>query len=390
MNPIKAKKAVKLHGRLERLLGELVDKGYELGVQSAVYLGGELISDICIGRVSSYSNKRVEANTIFPVCSTGKGVSATLLHVLASRGDLDYDSPVTRYWPEYGLNGKASTTVRQALSHQAGIPRIPEFKSFEEICDWKTACAKVAALTPEWIPGTKAEYHAITWGWLAGRIAEGVTGRPFMELFRDFVTRPLGIEDSLYFGTDDEAEKRVSMFEPQPAQQEQCMTAPEVHDVKLTRSIPGPIMDFVNMPEARRACIPSVNGMMSARAIAKVYAAMIGEVDGLCLIPESTLDMATKMQTPPNALPSCFGHGMGLGYALKGSASAPGAFFGHGGAGGSEGMANRPLGMAFGLTKNRMDTHVDAPGHTLTLFINEIMDVLGHDGDGGFYKMEIV
>ena len=168
------------------------------------------------------------------------------------------------------------------------------------------------------------------------------------------------------------------------------MTAPEVHDVKLTRSIPGPLMDFVNMPEARRACIPSVNGMMSARAIAKVYAAMIGEVDGLCLIPESTLDMATKMQTPPNALPSCFGHGMGLGYALKGSASAPGAFFGHGGAGGSEGMANRPLGMAFGLTKNRMDTHVDAPGHTLTLFINEIMDVLGHDGDGGFYKMEIV
>ncbi len=388
MNPIKAKKAVKLHGRLEHLLGGLVDKGYELGVQAAVYLDGDLISDICIGQVSSHSNRKIESNTIFPVCSTGKGISAVLLHVLASRGKLDYDSPVARYWPEYGVNGKASTTVRQALSHQAGIPRLPQFKSFEEICDWKTACAKVAALTPEWISGTRAEYHAITWGWLAGRIAEGAAGRPFMELFRDIVTQPLGIEDSLYFGIDVEAEKRVSKFEPQPTQQEQCMTAPEVYDVKLIRPVPGPLMDFVNMPETRHACIPSVNGMMSAKAIAKVYASMIGRVDGVRLVHESILNMVTTVQTQPNSLPACFGHGMGLGYALKGPASVPGVFFGHGGAGGSEGMANRALGMAFGLTKNRMDTHVNAPGHTHTLFINEILNVLGHEGDGGFYKME--
>ncbi len=380
------KRAVKLQPRLERLLGGLVDKGYELGVQAAVYLGGELVADVCTGRISSKSSRKVEANTLFPVCSTGKGITATLLHILAARGDLDYESPIIRYWPEYGVNGKNSTTVRQALSHQAGIPQVPEFNSLDEICDWNTACAKVAALMPKWTPGTNAEYHAYTWGWIAGKIAEGAAGRPFRELVHSELTVPLGIEDSLYFGTDDDAEARVSEFENQPTQQEQYTTAAAVHAVKDICTIPGTVMDFVNMAEVRRSCMPASNGMMSARAIARVYAAVIGEVDGLRLIPESLLEKAAILQTLPNTLPVCFGHGFGLGYILKGPASAPGAFFGHSGAGGSEGMANRPLGMSIGLTKNRMDTHRNAPCPTARLVMNEIMDVIGREGDGGFYR----
>lgn len=387
MDKRKAERAAKLQGRVERLLNGLVEKGYEQGIQAAVYLDGELVADVCVGNVSSQSNAKVKPDNLFPVCSTGKGVSVTALHVLASRGQLDYDSPVVRYWPEYGANGKAGTTVRQALSHQAGIPQLPEFSSFEEMWGWESGCAKVAALTPLWAPGTNAEYHSFTWGWLAARIASGASGRPFGELFRDLVARPLGIERLLYFGTDDEAEKRVSPFEPQPSQQQQCMTVAAVHDPKVMKQIPGPLMDFVNMPGTRRACIPSVNGIMAARGIAKLYAALIGEVDGVRLLPERVLEQATTVQTKPGVMAACFGHGMGLGYPLKGPASDPGAFFGHGGAGGSEGMANRALGMAFGFTKNRMDTHVDAPGHSLGLFINELMDVMGHEGDGGFYNV---
>lgn len=378
-------KIANLNNRLEQQVKELVDRGYELGVQIAVYLNSKLILEISVGRIASDSNSKVNANTLFPVCSTGKGIMATLIHVLAADAKVDYDRPVAHYWPEYGINGKSSTTVRQVLSHQAGIPLLPEFNSMDEIWDWDVACSKVAMLTPIWIPGTNVEYHAYNWGWIVGKIAEGATGLPLRDIVREKLTSPLGIEDSLYFGTDDDAEKRVSMFESQPVKTEQCTTAAEVHATK-DKSVPGSLMDFVNMPETRRACIPATNGMMTAGAIAKLYASMIGEVDGISLLPKSILDKATSLETQPYVLPKCFGHGFGLGYALKGPASAPGIFFGHGGAGGSEGMANRLLGLAIGITKNRMDTHNCAPEHTNQLIINEIMDTFGHNGDGGFYR----
>lgn len=380
-----AQRAVTLQARLERLFHELHDRGYEEGVQAVVYWKGEPIADLCVGRIASSSPRPVSPDTLFPVCSTGKGVAATVLHVLAARGRLDYDSPVARYWPAFAAEGKAEIAVRQALSHQAGLPALPAFSSFDEIWDWERSCATIAGMRPQWAPGSKSAYHSITWGWLAGRIAEGAGGRPFRELLRELVTEPLGIESLIYFGTDDEAERRVSPFEAQPSEQEQRMTAPAVHDPSIMKQIPGPLMEFVNRAGTRQACIPSVNGMMSARGIAKIYAALLGEVDGVRLLPEAGLDAATTLQTKPGGLPECFGHGMGLGYALKGPADKPGTFFGHGGAGGSEGMANRALGMAFGLVKNRMDTHRDAPGHTLRLFLREVYDALGREGDGGFY-----
>ena len=375
-----------LQTRLETLLGELVERGFELGVQVAVYCHGELAVDVSCGRVSSQSDRPVMGDTIFPVCSTSKGVTATLLHILAARGELDYDSRITRYWPEYGVHGKDRTTVRQALSHQAGIPQRAEYESFAEICDWDTACAKMADLTPIWEPGTRAEYHSFNWGWIAGRIAEGAAGRPFPELLRELITEPLGLTRTLRIGTDDEAESRVSPFEAQPSAQEQVTTAANSHGMGKGDEVPGPLMDFVNREDVRRACMPAVNGMMSAKAIAKLYAAVIGEVDGVRLLPGAVLDAGTTLQTPPGSLPECFGHGMGLGYVLKGTADDPGSFFGHGGAGGSEGMASRRLNFTVGLTKNRMDTHRDAPGHTNRLVLSAVMEVLGHDGDGGFYS----
>jgi CubicO group peptidase (beta-lactamase class C family) len=125
---------------------------------------------------------------------------------------------------------------------------------------------------------------------------------------------------------------------------------------------------------------------MSARAIAKLYASLIGEVDGVRLIPASRLEIATTPVNKPGAAPICFGHGFGLGWCLKGPASYPGEFFGHGGAGGSEGMGNKRLKLAVGLTKNRMDTHYAAPDHTNRLLMRLIADTLGEPIDGGFYK----
>lgn len=389
MNSDRAKHAVKLQARLEHVLRGLVDHGYELGVQAAVYLEGELVAEVCAGRISSQSSARVAPDTLFPVCSTGKGILATIIHCLAERGILDYHRPIADYWPEFGANGKAGITVQHALAHQAGIPQLPEFHSLDEACDFDAACARVAALSPQWPAGSTMQYHSRTWGWIVGGLAQKAAGRSLQRLLLEEVTQPLGIAKDMFFGITETADTRYSPFEVQPTQQEQCTTAPITNAPPPPGSIPElalPLMDFVNLPQVGRCCMPAVNGIMSARALAKHYAALLGDVEGVRLIPASRLARATTRVTEPGTTPLCFGHGFGLGYCLKGPASDMGAFFGHGGAGGSEGMAIRPLGLALGLVKNRMDTHSQAPDHTNWLFINAILEVLGHDGDGGFYR----
>lgn len=389
MNMEKAAKSAKLHGRIQALLDSLIGRGFELGAQVAVYLDGELVADVVAGMVSSNSSRKVDSDTLFPVCSTGKGILSTIVHILAERGIIDYDKPVAEYWPAFGVNGKAAITVRQALSHQCGLPQNPEFKSFEEACDFNAACARMAEMTPLWTPGSTMQYHSRSFGWIIGGLAQHASGRPLKQLLLEEVTRPLGIDQAMFFGISEDADKRFSAFEAQPDQKEQCTTAPITNAPPPPGTIPEltlPLMDFVNMPQVRRCTMPAVNGIMSAKAIARHYAALMGEVDGVRLIPAKRLKLATTRQTQPGTTPVCFGHGFGLGYCLKGTDSDMGALFGHGGAGGSEGMANQHLKLAIGLTKNRMDTHVNAPDHTNRLVIREIMDILGHDGDGGFYR----
>lgn len=384
MNIQQANGAAKLQGQLEKRLCGLIDEGFELGLQAAVYFRGELIVDLALGRTTPPSAGNVTPETIFPVCSTGKGILATLVHILAERGLLDYDHPIASYWPEFAVNGKGDITLRQALAHLSGLPDSPPFRSREEICDFDRACTLVAEMSPSYPPGSRMQYHARTFGWIVGGVAQRVGGCPLPELLAREIGRPLGIESSLFFGTDDEAETRVSSFEPQPSSKEQVTTA-----ARDSGSLEDPLMDFVNLPEVRRSCMPAVNGVMSARAIAKVYASMIGEVDGVRIIPESRLEKAATGQVPAGGTPECFGHNYGLGYALKGPLHDMGALFGHGGAGGSEGMANRRSGFAFGLTKNRMDTHLDAPDHTNWIVMQEILAALGDEGDGGFYHKRV-
>ena len=383
-----ARNAAKLHGVLEKRLNSLIDGGFELGAQVAVYQHGELIADVAVGRVSSKSDRKVDSNTLFPVCSTGKGILATMVHILAERGVIDYDCPVSRYWPEFAVNGKAAITVRQAMSHLAGIPVDPGFGSLDEICDFDAACAKIAQLTPIYPPGSEMQYHSRTFGWIVGGFTQRAAGRTVGQLLVEEVTRPLGVERGIFFGTDDEAETRVSPFEAQPSQKEQVTTAANTYDAPPEEAIDvmkAPLMDFVNIPQVRRSCMPAVNGIMSAKAIAKVNASLMGEVEGVRLLSESQLEKATTGQTPIGGTPECFGHSYGLGYGLKGPLNDMGAFFGHGGAGGSEGMANRRLGLAIGVTKNRMDTHIDAPDHTNRIIMRGIRALFGDEGDGGFY-----
>jgi CubicO group peptidase (beta-lactamase class C family) len=192
----------------------------------------------------------------------------------------------------------------------------------------------------------------MTYGWILGEVARRVDGRPFPQLMEEEVCRPLGLEN-LFVGLPAAAEPRVARLE-QPDYR-----PPPPGDPR-TESVPtwmGPLFAMMNRSDARRACIPASNGIMSADAIARHYAALLdGGVDGVQLLPNHRIRLATEPQMPEWRDPPDHPKAWGLGYALGG----PGALFslnpsafGHVGYGASYGFADPDLGLAVGLTKSR-------------------------------------
>ncbi len=343
--------------RIQRLLNELVDRGAEHGVQAAAYYQGELVVDAWAGDVDTDTKKprAVDGDTLFPVFSTTKGLAATMAHQLVESGKIDYDTRIAEVWPEFAANGKSEATFRHALNHTVGIPQMPMGITYKTLGDWDAMCAAVAKLQPRWKPGTHMEYHAITYSWTIGEVLRRVDGRSFAEMLKEDVCDPLGIKD-LYVGIPDKVESRVALLEmltEMPAGTPPPPPPPEFQSIPTWL---GPLHGWMNRPDARRACIPASNGIMSARAIARHYAALVpGGVDGVELLPPSRIRLATKRQFPSvdqkDAPPMCVGLGYHLGCKNSSMGSRVSAF-GHGGYGGSLGFADPRHRLAVGVTKN--------------------------------------
>ena len=198
--------------RVQAVIEEFIERGVERGLQVAAYLDGELIVDAWAGVADGNNGRPVDGETLFTVFSCTKGVAATLVHILADRGKIDYDTPVAQYWPAFGGHGKEQITVRHVLSHMSGIPHLPDGLKAADLCDWDGVCQAIAALSPLWEPGTRPAYSSFAWGWIVGEIVRCVDGRPIAQVVQEEICRPLGI-DSLFFGIPNEAEPRVALLE---------------------------------------------------------------------------------------------------------------------------------------------------------------------------------
>src|SRR5579871_3955001 len=179
-----------IQARVQAALDDLVASGVEAGLQVAAYLGEELIVDAWAGVADSSTGRLVDGDTLFTVFSTTKGITATVIHLLADRQLLDYDQPVAAYWPEFAAHGKQRITLRHVLTHTAGVPHMPAGAGPAEICDWAWVCREIAALTPLWEPGTRAGYHALTYGWILGEVARRVDGRTIARIVQDEIAAP--------------------------------------------------------------------------------------------------------------------------------------------------------------------------------------------------------
>ncbi len=346
-----------VQGEVQRILDEAVLDGSESAVQVAAYFNSVLVVDAW----AAPGTMKVDGHTLFPFFSTGKGIAATAVLRLVERGLLSVDDPIAKHWPEFAAEGKGGITLRHALNHTAGLPMMPESLDVIQGARWKAMCEYLEAAKPLHPPGAHRHYHAITYSWLVGETARRADGRDFARIITDEVCQPLGI-DSLFFGVPDavkdrclNAEKALPAAAPAPL--DPAADPPPPPDWVAVRAVPSyvcPLEDWINRNDIRHLCIPASNGFGNARSVARHYTSLMGKgADGVRLLTDATVAAATRWDPATDgAIP---GNGRwGLGYGLKGPDENPGAVFGHGGYGGSVGLADPRHGLAIAVVKSRM------------------------------------
>lgn len=280
---------------VQRVLDDLVAKGREVGVQVAAYFKGEQIVDAWSGLANPATSRAVDGDTLFNVFSATKAVAATALHIQAERGLVDYDSPVARYWPEYGVNGKELVTVRDVLSHRTGTPQMPDGVTPESICNWQQTVAAIAALTPVYPVGQPA-YQAVSFGWVVGEIVcrTDPKRRDFRSFVLEEICQPFGIED-LWIGIPDTVEPRIAplidALNMQPPPEGSVLARAMPYAVRLAPAV-------FELPFVRRATIAGVGGIFNARSLARFWAILAngGELNGHRLLSAERVRMACKMR----------------------------------------------------------------------------------------------
>ncbi|GAB2948086.1 serine hydrolase domain-containing protein [Micromonospora polyrhachis] len=340
--------------RVQKMLDHLVETGQETGVQVAVYLRGEPVVDAQAGLADPVTGRLVDHRTLFNSWSTGKGSTSTLVHVLAERGLLHYETPVAEYWPQFGARGKHRITVGHVLTHTAGVPQAPQETTVGDLGDWDGMCTRIADLPLLWEPGTATGYHALTYGYILGEVVRRVTGRSVARVLCEHVTGPLGIADDLFFGVPAAQHDRVARLEDgnwvktmarRPADSLFFKAAP--HSIQ-------PSAELGNRSDYLAVDLPCA-GTMTAHAAARMYAALVGDVDGVRLISPhrtgriSTITTAEVDRVLGAPVPKGLGYFLGL-PEMGGGGSA----FGCKGSGGSIALADPKNGFAFAFVHNRM------------------------------------
>src|SRR3974390_3548642 len=152
------------------------EQDLELGAAVAVYHRGKLVVDLAGGLFARGSETRYLRDTLQPIFSTTKGITALAANMLADRGQLDLEAPVVDYWPEFAQTGKFWIPVRCLLTHQSGVLGLDETISLEQLLDWFVVVEALAEQRPEWEGCIGHGYHSMTFGFLVGEVIGRVTG----------------------------------------------------------------------------------------------------------------------------------------------------------------------------------------------------------------------
>ena len=343
----------------------------EVGAACALYHRGRPVLDLWGGLADTAAGRPWQEDTICLVFSAAKGPTATCIHRLVESGQLDLDLPVAHYWPEFGCNGKEGITTRLVLSHQAGLAAVDGDLTLEQVLAWHPVVAAIAAQAPNWEPGSQHGYHARSFGWILGELIRRISGESPGAFLDRQLCAPLGLH--YWVGLPPRELPRCATLVP-PEGGSDTVAALLGADSLTARVMSGPsglfgYNEMWNRPELLAAEMPSSNGVGDARSLARFYAALIAEVDGVRLLGEEQLAAACVQQVRgPDAVifhETCFG----LGYALQ-PALAPGGgprCFGHPGAGGSLAFADPDAQLGFAYVMNAMQFNLEGDPRSMGL-----------------------
>lgn len=274
-----------------------------------VYVDGAAVLDIWAGQRDPSAGLPWQRDTMAMSWSTTKGVASTALHMLADRGELDYDAPVAGYWPDFGTNGKDAITIRHVMAMEAGLYDVRHLiDGPHQLLDHRAMADALAAAHPAHEPGAANGYHAWTYGWLVGEIVRCITGDSLGAFVRARMAEPLGL-DGCYIGTPADQVDRVARRPSLRAESRALRDAAKLADpvTRLAGFSPARIgaafaprdaHDLIPGPAFLAAEVPSVNGVFTARSLARLYAALGSDdgVDGIRLWSPETRRRATTPQ----------------------------------------------------------------------------------------------
>lgn len=276
------------------------DQGLEDGASVCVTLDGEVVVDLWGG--DDGHGRAWQSDTLVNVWSVTKTMSATVLLMLADRGELDLEAPVAHYWPEFGAHGKEGVLVRHVLAHTAGLPGWAVPVAARDLADHERVTTALAEQELWWEPGTRAGYHPITQGFLEDALVRRITGESLGRFFDREVAQPLGAD--FHIGLPAEHDSRVARITP-PAfgiGGDPTTAVDDAAEAELAARVSTscPLLgDEPNERWWRAAEIPAANGSGNARSIARVHAALAcdGALNGVQLVSPATLDRVLEEQS---------------------------------------------------------------------------------------------
>ncbi|MEM7099300.1 MAG: serine hydrolase domain-containing protein [Pseudomonadota bacterium] len=375
-----------IHGNIDPAFAHLhaafadgFSSGREVGAHLVIIVDGQVVVDLHAGYTDRKKEKPWRSDTLCCFFSVSKALTTTVLLGAVADGEVDLDAPVARYWPEFAQADKSEITVRQLMSHQAGLPAFDEPVEREIYYDWDRTCAQLAMTTPWWTPGTDHGYHARSFGFLLGEVVCRVKGMRFRDVFDAWVAPP---QIELCFGLDDVQMTRCADMLPAKIDPARRNSMPEgsqnmLRDLRDPQTLTGAVFQnpnlgpgYMNKPAFRQAVMPAVNGHGSARGVAEFFAQIPQ------WLPESLLQEAatTHSQGHDKVLqsPTRFG----LGYMLHDEQAPVGwsGCLGHAGAGGSLGFVDPHRNVAFAYVMNQMEEGVVTGGTSANKCADALFD----------------
>jgi CubicO group peptidase (beta-lactamase class C family) len=350
---------------------------HELGAACCIYYRGEKVVDLWGGVRDKATGEPWEEDTMVLVNSTTKGMAGLVMALAHSQRLFDYEERVSTYWPEFAQFGKEQITVRQLLSHQAGLYAFHAPVDKNVVADLDRLATVMAQEKPAWEPGTRQGYHALTLGFYEGELLRRVDPRhrSLGQFFQEEIADPLGLDFYIRLPEEIPNSRLAVLQSPNWAQSMFTVSLPFLlavmnrHSPLYRALMVNPGSAIVLDPEhvyARNLEVPAGGGVGTARAIAAAYGefATGGRVLG---VREETLRQLKAAAIPPlhGFYDECIRAEVqfSLGFMKPYSKNPFGhpSSFGMPGAGGSFGFADPQAGIGYGYVPNRMSTYLSDP-----------------------------